>query len=132
MKADTVFLGLSRALTGEQNLDARIAGELERRLRTHYATELQSLLDAFRTACTGTKPELAAREALDSSEKHHKVAREVIRVWYTGQFETPFEGIDSPKTPEQWESGLLWRILQAPAPAFSKNNYGVWATKPNA
>lgn len=128
--ASSTFVRLSEALTGEANLDERLASEFEQRIRMHYAESLADLLAEFEKSGLPKNPEQAAFTALGNDPKRHLVAREIIRVWYTGQFETPFEGFDTPHTPEQWEQGLLWRVLKAPAPGFSKNPYGVWASEP--
>jgi hypothetical protein len=129
MAPNTLFVRLSSALTGESSLDKRFAGELEQRIKSPFA--VTSLLAAFEAPGLPTNPEEAARAALGDNEGHHRVAREIIRIWYTGQFETRHEGFDAPRTSEQWERGLLWRVLAAPAPGFSKNSYGVWANKPS-
>ena len=124
------FCRLSCALTGEASLDERLSAELEQRILAHYPADLKTLLDAFEAQGSPKNAEQAALAALGSNAKSHLVAREIIRIWFTGQFETPFEGVDAPRTPQQWEQGLLWKILKAPAPGFSKNPYGAWASKP--
>jgi hypothetical protein len=123
------FHKLSCALTGESELDASLGAELEQRLRSHFATDLQALVEAFGAAGEPRKEDEVLK-LLDGSPAYHRVAREIIRVWYTGLIETPYEGVDAPRTPEQWESGLLWKTIKAPAPGFSKNQYGVWGNKP--
>ena len=128
--APNTFVRLSAALTGESALDERLASDLEQRIKSHFSGELASLQAAFEAAGLPKDPEQAAKLALGENEGRHRIAREIIRVWYTGQFETRYEGFDAPHTSEQWDQGLLWRILRAPAPGFSKNEYGVWASKP--
>ncbi len=128
--APNTFVRLSEALTGESALDERLAGDLEQRIKSQFSVELASLQTAFEAPDLPKEPEQAVKLALGENSAHHRVAREIIRVWYTGQFETRYEGFDAPRTPEQWDQGLLWRILKAPAPGFSKNEYGVWASKP--
>ena len=124
------FHRFSCALTGESGLDERLSGELEQRIKSQFPEALADLLAAFSAPSTPADPDKAVPAALGDSEDRHRVAREILRVWYTGQFETLYEGFDAPRTPEQWEQGLLWRVIKAPAPGFSKNPYGVWADKP--
>jgi hypothetical protein len=125
------FYRLSCALTGEDRLDEQLSEEFEARLRAHYPGSLKTLLEAFDKQEPETPPDKAVVAALGADASLHLIAREILRIWYTGQFETPFEGIDAPRTSRQWESGLMWKVIHAPAPGFSKNQYGVWATKPD-
>ncbi len=124
------FVVLSGALTAESAIDKRLAVELEQRIRTHYGAELDDLLQAVDSNVPPKDHEKAVLDALGDVEGRHLVAREIIRVWFTGQIQTKYEGTEPPRTPEQWERGLLWSVIHAPAPGFSHNHHGVWASPP--
>jgi hypothetical protein len=51
------------------------------------------------------------------------VARETIAIWFTSQFTLP-DGRPSAGTAQQWKSGLLWKLIDAPAPAAVPGEYG--------
>jgi hypothetical protein len=126
----TPFVELSAALTGEARLDTKIAAELESRIGKHYKPELDELLASFLAIPSSVPPEERARQALADSELRHKLAREIIRVWYTGQFQTPANTQDPPGQPEHYSHGLLWKVIRAHAPGFPNAGYGSWAQPP--
>jgi hypothetical protein len=123
------FLGLSRVLTGEEGLDERLASQYFDRLRAVYPSELDQLVVAF--AAIAGELGVAARleELLDANPTLAKIARQVITVWFTSQFTRP-DGRPDAGTAEQWKSGLLWRVIHAPAPAAVPGPYGYWADRP--
>jgi len=128
--APTTFVRLSCAITGESKLDDALAAQFKQRIHDYYADDLADLLTAFDALGPPNNPEQALMTALGDDPKRHAVAREIARLWFTGQFQTPYEGVDPPRTPAQWEAGLLWRVIRSHAPAFSRDPYGVWAAKP--
>ena len=124
------FATLSSGLTGEAGLDKRLIADFEQRIRKHYGAELDELLGALEGHETTKNLEKSVLEALGDVEGRHLVAREIIRVWFTGHVQTKYEGSEPPRTAEQWERGLLWSVIRAPAPGFSHNPHGVWASPP--
>jgi Membrane bound FAD containing D-sorbitol dehydrogenase len=125
------FLALSLVLTGEDSLDKTLSEEYFARLQRVYADGLSALITAFNSLnpCLDVTTELD--RLLDQDKNLANVARQVIKVWYSGQFNEP-DGttIDGPKTPEQYRSGLLWKIIQAHAPGYTNGTYGYWETAP--
>ncbi|MEO7340577.1 MAG: sugar dehydrogenase complex small subunit [Luteolibacter sp.] len=127
----TEFFDLSIALTGEDSLDERMAEELRLRIVNHYKTELADLLGAFGAIPTGSmSPDERATLSLGQVDSRHKVAREVIRVWYTGQFLTPANEADPPSHPDHYSKGVLWKVIKTHAPGYTNSGYGVWAHPP--
>lgn len=128
----TPFAELSCALTGEAMLNSQLAAEFEQRLRYHFDKELTDLLATFKAQPSGGTPDDRARAALGQDGKLHKLAREILRLWYTGQFQTPFDVTDPPLRPEHYSEGLLWKVIKTHAPGFSPPDakYGVWAKPP--
>ena len=131
MKIPEIFRSLSSVLTGEDVLDATLSEEYRARLQRVYASDLDSLMSTFSglNSCSDIVAELD--RLLDENPTLANIARQVIKVWYTGQFTEPDNTtIDGPKTPEQYRSGLLWKVIQAHAPGYTNGTYGYWATAP--
>jgi len=125
--ASNAFVRLSSVLTGEQSLDDRIAAKLEQRIKAHYAVELKAFIDAFDALPAGGDSVAQLRTLLDTQTKHNGLARAIVRAWYTGEFNTPYEIADAPQTPEEYADGLLWKVIGAHAPGFTNAGYGAWA-----
>jgi len=131
MKRDT-FTELSHVLTGESDLDPRLAEDYEQRLRHYFGRDLDRLLEAFeeKKRSSSADVEQTARAALADVPEFHRVAREIIRVWYTGQFKTPYEDVEPPREVEHYSQGLLWRVIGTHAPGFTNAAYGAWEDPP--
>jgi Membrane bound FAD containing D-sorbitol dehydrogenase len=130
MELPEIFRALSSVLTGEDVLDATLSEEYRARLQKVYAADLNTLLSTFSdlNPCSDIVAELD--RLLDQNSTLANIARQVIKVWYTGQFNEPDGTINGPKTPEQYRSGLLWKVIQAHAPGYTNGTYGYWATAP--
>jgi hypothetical protein len=130
MELPELFRSLSIVLTGEDVLDPALGEEYRIRLQKVYASDLDALMTTFSNLdpCSDIVAELD--RLLDRNQTLANIARQVIKVWYTGQFNEPDGTIDGPKTPEQYRSGLLWKVIQAHAPGYTNGTYGYWATAP--
>jgi Membrane bound FAD containing D-sorbitol dehydrogenase len=130
MELPELFRSLSSILTGEDVLDATLGEEYRARLQRVYASDLDTLMTTFSNlnSCSDIVAELD--RLLDQNPTLANVARQVIKVWYTGQFNEPDGTIDGPKTPDQYRSGLLWKVIQAHAPGYTNGTYGYWANSP--
>ncbi len=124
------FLALSRVLTGEDSLDTALSAEYLERLQQVYTDGLSALITAFNSldSCADVTTELDS--LLDLDQNLANTAKQIIRIWYSGQFNEPDGTINGPKTPEQYRSGLLWQIIHAHAPGYTNGTYGYWATAP--
>ncbi|NJM75646.1 MAG: hypothetical protein HC852_07520 [Acaryochloridaceae cyanobacterium RU_4_10] len=131
MEIPEIFRSLSSVLTGEDVLDATLSEEYRARLQRVYASDLDILMSTFSNLdpCSDVVAELD--RLLDQNPTLANIARQVIKVWYTGQFNEPDDTINGPKTPEQYRSGLLWKVIQAHAPGYTNGTYGYWATAPD-
>jgi Membrane bound FAD containing D-sorbitol dehydrogenase len=132
MEIPELFRSLSNVLTGEDILDATLSEEYRVRLQRVYTSDLDALMTTFSNldSCLDVVAELD--RLLDQNQTLANVARQVIKVWYTGQFNEPDGTIDGPKTPEQYRSGLLWKVIQAHAPGYTNGTYGYWANAPQS
>jgi Membrane bound FAD containing D-sorbitol dehydrogenase len=130
MELPEIFLSLSRVLTGEDVLDASLSEEYRSRLQRVYAAELDLLISAFSNIAPTSDITAELDRLLDQNQSLANIARQVIKVWYSGQFNEPDGTIDGPKTPEQYRLGLLWKVIQAHAPGYTNGTYGYWGNAP--
>ena len=132
MELPELFRSLSSILTGEEVLDATLSEEYRARLNRVYTSDLDALIATF--VSLNSCPDIVAEldRLLDQNPTLANVARQVIKVWYTGQFNEPDGTIDGPKTPDQYRSGLLWKVIQAHAPGYTNGTYGYWANAPQS
>jgi hypothetical protein len=130
MELPELFRSLSSVLTGEDVLNATLGEEYRARLERVYASELDTLMTTFSDLASCPDRVVELDRLLDQNQTLANVARQVIKVWYTGQFNEPDGTIDGPKTPEQYRSGLLWKVIQAHAPGYTNGTYGYWANAP--
>jgi Membrane bound FAD containing D-sorbitol dehydrogenase len=128
-EATAAFVELSQVLTGETELDSKLAGGYHDRLMAAYPSQLEKLLAAFSGMDEEGDRGAWLKEHLDADPDGARVARETIAIWFTSQFTLP-DGRPSAGTAEQWKSGLLWKLIDAPAPAAVPGEYGYWAEKP--
>ncbi|MCA1702360.1 MAG: hypothetical protein LC808_03460, partial [Actinobacteria bacterium] len=119
------FVDLSRVLTGEEVLDEDLGREYEQRLQAAYPTELQALVDAFAPIAGDPAVADRLRERLDADPSLAKMARELIKIWFTSQF-TGADGKTAAGPAHHWRAGLLWRVIHAPVPAAEPRTYGSW------
>jgi hypothetical protein len=130
MENSEIFLSLSSILTGEDILDKSLSEEYRARLERIYASDLSSLMSIFSKIDPRLNVVVELDRLLDQDQVLANVARQLIKVWYSGQFNEPDGTIDGPKTPEQYRFGLLWKVIQAHAPGYTNGAYGYWANAP--
>jgi len=142
------FIELSAVLTGVSATELP-AGEKQRtadgrettlgqiyldRLQASYPTKLDALATAWQAAKAAPDPlaelqdQLASPEAADS----RKAARQVVKIWYLTIIDDPQ---DAKKQLSgdlgQYQHGIVWKLIKAHAPAYSFQQYGYWASKPD-
>jgi len=125
----SAFLELSQLLTGETELDRNLAAQYHDRLSAVYPSQLEKLVTAFSSTRDGGDRGSRLKERLDADQEAARAARETIAIWFTSQFTLP-DGRTSAGTAEEWKSALLWKVIDAPAPAAAPGEYGYWAEKP--
>ena len=132
-----VFLRVSWDLTGEAALEESLASSFYNRLSEVYPTEMARLIKQYpEDLATGLEfkaiiPRVQAQYYQETGhDSMTQLMRNIIWVWYTGQFIDPDEADDPPHTVEEYKKGLLWGIIKAHAPGFTNAGYGVWANLP--
>ncbi len=126
------FMTLSRVLTGAEDL-SRGLGETylaSLELDPNGATGLMTLWNG--AGFQGTAPPNAIRELTEAGVFAHenlaKTAKAILRLWYTGIYETK----DGPKAAEYTDT-LAWRAVgYTAAPSNCGGTTGFWADPPAA
>lgn len=124
------FLALSRALTGVDELDPSLAGELLARIRAaSEAARLPDLLARFGAILAGGGDPTAGIDAgIMAAAELAPLARQITLLWYTSAFESA--GRWTFGTPRQYFGALLWPIIGAHPPALSGGYFGYWKYPP--
>jgi hypothetical protein len=150
------FIALSGALTGVSPLDRYLANQYMERYATHpqLSKNLDLLVKAYRSIASGKKPEEGDIKqgivmSLDGAVRAG--AKQLIYLWYMSAFFIPLDPGTDPNrpplqddpadtrkrawvygTPEQYERGLMWKVISAHAPMTPGGPRHYWATAPTA
>jgi Membrane bound FAD containing D-sorbitol dehydrogenase len=130
MEVSNDFLALSLVLTGEDSLEPTLSAAYFDRLQQVDADGLNALITAFNDLTSAADVTIELDSLLDQEQNLANTARQIIKIWYSGQFNEPDGTVNGPKTPEQYRSGLLWKIIKAHAPGYTNGTYGYWETAP--
>jgi len=132
-------MALSRVLTGVEDLDVDLGRRyLDRLASSPLQPQLDEILDRFR--------ELERSGNLVEQVKAKVVERDLLRptvcqiilLWYTSTVQDNL-GTDPPApsssfrygTPEEYFSGLAWKIIGAHPPGLSGGYFGHWRYRPD-
>jgi hypothetical protein len=150
------FIALSGALTGVSPLDRHLANQYMERYATHpqLSKNLDLLVKAYRSIASGKKPEegdIKQGIVMSSDGAVRAGAKQLIYLWYTSAFFIPLDPGTDPNrpplqdnpadtrkrawvygTPEQYERGLVWKVISAHAPMTPGGPRHYWATAPTA
>lgn len=150
------FIAISGALTGVAPLDRHLANQYMERYATHpqLSKNLEVLVKAYRSTYANKKPSESdiKQDIMMSSDSAVRAgAKQLIYLWYTSAFFIPLDpGTDLSRpplkddpadtrkrawvygTPEQYERGLVWKVISAHAPMTPGGPYHYWATAPAA
>ena len=148
------FIALSGALTGVAPLDRHLANQYMERYATHpqLSKNLDILVKAYRSMSGGTTPSEGdiKQNILASSDGAVRAgAKQLIYLWYTSAFFIPLDPGSDPNrpplqddpsdtrkrawvygTPEQYERGLMWKVISAHAPMTPGGPRHYWANAP--
>src|SRR5882724_8249788 len=132
MTDKNLFRKLSVALTGVSDLDPKIAGEYEARVREAFPRESKQLMDAFAKVAGSADLNAAVVKLLNDHPAVVPMVRQIVQLWYTAQFTRADGSIEGPQTEAQYKSSLLWRVIGAVAPGYSDRDYGYWKDQPKS
>jgi len=150
------FIALSGALTGVSPLDRHLANQYMERYATHpqLSKNLDLLVKAYRSIASGKQPEegdIKQGIVMSSDAAVRAGAKQLIYLWYMSAFFIPLDPGTDPNrpplqdnpadtrkrawvygTPEQYERGLMWKVIFAHAPMTPGGPRHYWATAPTA
>jgi hypothetical protein len=148
------FIALSGALTGVGSLDRHLANQYMERYATHpqLSKNLDILVKAYRSISGGKRPsegEIKQNIIASSDSAVRSGAKQLIYLWYTSAFFIPLDPGSDPNrpplqddpadtrkrawvygTPEQYERGLMWKVISAHAPMTPGGPRHYWANAP--
>lgn len=128
------FILLSEFLTDKKDLYQKIAEEYLNRLELQFPAEVQNLLSELSKITSETSSqywEFEFKRKVIENEKFSPIIQQILRIWYTGQFIVLDDKTDV-RTREQFNEGLLWKIIHTEAPGADKGKkYGFWNDKPS-
>ncbi|MGB8402357.1 twin-arginine translocation signal domain-containing protein [Bradyrhizobium sp.] len=148
------FIAMSAALTGVAPLDRHLANQYMERYATHpqISKNLDILVKAYRGLAADKKPQdgdIKQGIMMSSDGAVRAGAKQLIYLWYTSAFFIPLDAGTDPNrpllqddpadtrkkawvygTPEQYEHGLMWKVISAHAPMTPGGPRRYWATAP--
>jgi hypothetical protein len=128
------FLALSRILTGVDALDAAIGGAyLDRLLSSPLEPSVRLVLKRFHGLKPGARLADQVRKKIVCDEALRSTVCQMVLLWYTSALrDNPSPAIALRYgTPEEYFSGLAWRIMGAHAPGLSGGYFGHWRYRPD-
>jgi hypothetical protein len=123
------FLALSRILTGVQNLDAELGRQyLYRLASTPFEPVLRQILERFRALKDDDTRVNQVKREIVANDMFRPTVCQIILLWYTSAMR---DNLATPLvmrygTPEEYFSGLAWRIMGAHVPGLSGGYFGHW------
>ena len=150
------FIAVSGALTGVAPLDRHLANQYMERYATHpqLSKNLDILTKAYRNIAASKKPDendIKQNIVMSSDGAVRAAAKQLIYLWYTSAFFIPLDPGSDPSrpplkddpadtrkkvwvygTPEQYERGLMWKVISAHAPMTPGGPRHYWESVPAA
>ena len=125
------FTQLSSALTGAAKLDAGLAEAYLARLRAEFPAQTADILTAFSTIAAAPNLVFEVKRRIVEDKAQGALAQQINAIWFTSEF-IGADGKPKTGTQTQFNSGLIWKVIRAYAPANSNLNYGDWRNPPAA
>ncbi len=132
------FLGLSRILTGVDNLDADLGRQyLDRLNSSPFNSSLSRILKRFQGL--RDKPDVVAqvKKQIVADDSLRPTVCQIILLWYTSTVQDNL-GMNPSASPvmrfgtqEEYFSGLAWTIIAAHPPGLSGGYFGHWRYRPD-
>jgi hypothetical protein len=133
------FMALSRVLTGVEDLDVTLGRQyLDRLVSSPLQVQLSAILERFREFKKDEKLVEQVKAKIVEVDSLRATVCQIILLWYTSTVQDNL-GIDPPApslsfrygTPEEYFSGLVWKIIGAHPPGLSGGYFGHWRYRPD-
>jgi hypothetical protein len=127
------FLEISAELTGFEQVELQATGMSDSYLQTILTNNSADNVAAFfteaelilaRTRNSETAREAQIRQLLMPASSYLGLARNIIILWYTGQWNAVQVG------PDSYIESLMWPAGQTHPPGAKQPGYGSWSTPP--
>ena len=136
-----LFVQMSQVITGDNDIPKVLKTEYYDRLNAYYETELKGLIVKFKAKVAASSAATIEgkfkAEIFDPATKPElNLIKQIILIWFTGQFNTPDGRQLPPETEQQYKLQRMFPIIKAPVRAYSnhdpkaENKYGYWKNKP--
>lgn len=131
------FLDLSAVLTGYDAVDLQGTGLVEQYWETldHVVGDATrgGLIDAWRRAEKGKAPiETAVRQEIMSDPVLGPVARNLVKLWYLGQWQGGNQEDWFIPSAAAYTEGLVWDAIGAHPQGAKQEGFGTWQFKPGS
>jgi hypothetical protein len=132
-------MALSRVLTGVEDLDVTLGRQyLDRLVSSPLQLQLSAMLERFREFKKDEKLVEQVKAKIVEVDSLRATVCQIILLWYTSTVQDNL-GIDPPApslsfrygTPEEYFSGLVWKIIGAHPPGLSGGYFGHWRYRPD-
>jgi hypothetical protein len=133
------LMALSRVLTGVEDLDVTLGRQyLDRLVSSPLQLQLSAMLERFREFKKDEKLVEQVKAKIVEVDSLRATVCQIILLWYTSTVQDNL-GIDPPApslsfrygTPEEYFSGLVWKIIGAHPPGLSGGYFGHWRYRPD-
>ena len=133
------FMALSRVLTGVEDLDVNLGRHYSDRLASSpFQPQLDEILERFRAFKKGDKLVEQVKTKIVEVDRLRPTVCQIILLWYTSTVPDNL-GMEPPAsslnfrygTPEEYFSGLAWKIIGAHPPGLSGGYFGHWRYRPD-
>ena len=132
------FMALSRVLTGVDDLDVNLGRQyLDRLASSPFQPQLDEIVERFRGLKKGEKLVEKVKVKIVEVDRLRSTVCQIILLWYTSTVQDNL-GMDPPApslsfrygTPEEYFSGMAWKIIGAHPPGLSGGYFGHWRYRP--
>ena len=126
-----LFMSFSRVITGYEELNDIIGKDYIARILQRFSDQLVvDILITFESILeTGVDVTKLIGSEIINNHARGSLSREIIMLWYTGQFMDENGEIDTGDVSHYFD-GLMWKVIQAHPPGMAGGAYGYWAQAP--
>ena len=128
----SIFVRLSRVLTGKETLDPDLSVAYFERAHVELTTNLDTLLGRFAALeSSGRDPVGAVRDEIMPDPTLGSAAKVILLLWYIGGIKN-VGGDWVMQSPDQYYRALVWDAIGAHPPTLSNGYFGHWKYPPES
>ena len=128
----SIFVRLSRVLTGKEALEPDLSKAYFERARAALTTNLDALLERFAALeSSGKNPVDAVRDEIMPNPTFAAAAKLILLLWYIGGIKNVSGDWDM-QSADQYYRALVWDAIGAHPPTLSNGYFGHWKYPPES